>query len=136
MFTKSFALVLTVAAMAALSSAPAFASKISLNNEMLAGISGSANDYTFSGNSLTSSTTADSQLITQPSSGNNTSDLSQNKVASNQSGANSQVQQNISGINNALVSGAVSQNAVIVSGGTSGTSFSVNGYARVGSATF
>lgn len=127
MYSKPLSLIVAGLAAAILMSAPVFAAKVSLNDEAIAEVSGSANDTTFGGDSnatisAAGGASANSQLP---------SDQSQNYAASNQSGSDSRVQQNINGLNNALSVGAVSQNTVINSGGTVVGSLSVVGYALI-----
>ena len=137
MFTKRLSLVVACLATAIQASVPAYAAKIPLSDDMIAEVSGSANDYTLTGNSNTTGTLASGANVnSQPHSDLNTSDQSQNKVTNNQSGPGSQVQQNISGLNNALVVGSVSQNVIINFGGTSKDTINVTGYAMVTSGLY
>ena len=136
MFTKPIPLVMASMAMALLLSTSAFSAGIPLGDEAIAGISGSANDTSFSDNpganvSLTDNSNSNGSPVSNIWSNDLTTNQSQNFIASNQSGAASQVQQNINGLNNALTVGSISQNAVVNSGGTIGAGVNVIGYAVV-----
>lgn len=133
---KPFVLVMAGMAAAILLSTPVFAAKASLSDEAIDEVSGTANDFAFSGNSsttasLASGASANIQFNGYQWSDEHTTDQSQNKGANNQSGSASQVQQNISGHANALVVGSVSQNVLINIGGSVEGSQNAVAYAAV-----
>jgi len=141
MFTKQISLLTAGMAIAFLLSTSVYAAAISLGDDAMAEITGSANDTAFSNNpgvnvSLPGNSNSNGLLAGNLWSNDLTTENSQNFIASNQSGAASQVQQNINGLNNALTVGSVSQNAVVNSGGTIGGGLNVVGYAVVARSDF
>ena len=140
MFTKIPALIVAGMTAAILTTGSASAAKISVSDDIMASIYGSANDTTFNGDTnATNSANNDGtniQAAAQPHSDSTSNGQYQNFTASNQSGAGSQVQQNISGLNNALPVGSVSQNAVINTSGSVGGTMNVYGYALVARGDF
>jgi len=141
MIIKPIAVVVAGMAVAILLSEPVFAARGLLSDEAMDEITGSANDYTFSGNSSTTLSLADGangniQFDGYQWSDDHSADQSQSKNGNDQSGSASQVQQNISGHANALFVGSVSQNVLISSGGAVGAGQNNTAYAVVASGGF
>ena len=139
MFAKPIRLAMAGTAVALLLSTSTFAAKIPLSDGAIAEITGSANDTLFgekSGTGVSSSGNSSTLPASDPWANGLTTDHSQNFIATNQSGSDSQVQQNINGLNNALSVGSVSQNAIINSGGTIDGGLNVVGYAVVARSDF
>ena len=141
MIIKPIAVVVAGMAVAILLSEPVFAARALLSDDVLDEVTGSANDFTFNGNSsttvsLASSASGNIQFDGYQWSDDHSTDQSQNKNGNNQSGAASQVQQNISGHANALFVGSVSQNVLISGGGAVGAGQNNTAYAVVASGGF
>ena len=135
-------LALLVAGMVAvLMSAPVFATKAPISDEVMDGVYGNSNAYTVGGDlasavSLSSGANANVQYSEFQWTDTHAADGSNRKNANDQSGDASQVQQNLTSKANALVVGAVAQNVLSNSGGdiagsqigTSYAAFSTGGF--------